>query len=116
MNWIRKIIVLNGLMLLFVFAFTADKSTIRHAEQEKTSSTTITTKSIHSSAFIEPTHSSTFIINHKSTDTPIAKWMTTFLITIPDFKKHNFHNTFFNQDINRCITVSILLFPFHYFW
>jgi hypothetical protein len=99
-----------------MFAFTADKSTIGQTEQEKSSSSTITEKSFHSSVFIEPTVSSTFVIHHKSTDTPIAKWMTTFLITIPVFKKYNFHNTYLNQDINRCITVSILLFPFHYFW
>jgi arginine exporter protein ArgO len=116
MNWIKKIIVFSGLMLLFIFAFTADKNTIRQTEQEKTSSSTITTKSIHSSVFIEPTHCATFIINHKTIDTPIIKWISTFLVTIPDFKKHNFHNTFFNQNINRCLSVSILLFPFHYFW
>jgi arginine exporter protein ArgO len=115
MNWIRKIIVFSGLMLLFIFAFTADKSTIRQTEQEKTSST-ITEKSIHSSVFIEPTVSSTFVIHHKTTDTAIIKWVSTFLITIPDFKKYNFHNTFLYQDINRCTVVSILLFPFHYFW
>lgn len=115
MNWIRKIIIFSGLVLLFTFAITADKSSNKQTKTEENNST-ITTKNIHSSAFIEPTHSSTLIINHKSTDTPIAKWMTTFLITIPVFKKYNFHNTYLNQDINRCITVSILLFPFHYFW
>jgi hypothetical protein len=115
MNWIRKIIIFSGLMLLFIFAITADKSTVGQTEQEKTSST-ITSKSIHSSVFIEPTLSSIFVIHHKTTDTAIIKWVSTFLITIPDFKKYNFHNTFLYQDINRCITVSILLFPFHYFW
>jgi hypothetical protein len=115
MNWIRKIIVFSGFMLLFIFAFTADKSTIEQTGQEKTSST-ITEKSIHSSVFIEPKVSSTFLIHHKTTDTAIIKWASTFLITIPDFKKYNFHNTFLYQDINRCATVSILLFPFHYFW
>jgi hypothetical protein len=115
MNWIRKIIIFIGLMLLFIFAFNADRSTIEQIEQEKTSST-ITEKSIHSSVFIEPTVSSTFAIHHNTTDTAIIKWVSAFLITIPDFKKYNFHNTFLYQDINRCTTVSILLFPFHYFW
>jgi hypothetical protein len=116
MNRIRKIIVFSGLMLLFIFAFTAERSTIEQTEQEKTSSSTITEKSIHSSVFIEPTVSSTFAIHYKTTDVSIIKWVSTFLITIPDFKKYNFHNTFLYQDINRCTTVSILLFPFHYFW
>jgi hypothetical protein len=116
MNLIRKIIIFSGLILLFMFAFTADKSTVGQTEQEKSSSSTITEKSIHSSVFIEPTVSSTFVIHHKTTDTAIIKWFSTFLITIPDFKKYNFHNTFLYQDINRCTTVSILLFPFHYFW
>jgi hypothetical protein len=114
MNWIRKTIVFTVLMLLFIFAFTANKSTVGH-EQQKTSST-ITEKSIHCSAFIEPTASPTIAIHHKTTDVSIIKWVSTFLISTYDFKKFNFQNTFLYQDINRCISVSILLFPFHYFW
>jgi hypothetical protein len=115
MNWIRKIIVFSGLMLLFTFAFNADKSTAEQTKQEKTNSS-ITTKSIHSLVFLEPTLTSTFITTHKTVDTAITKWVTTFLIVVPYFKKYNSYNVFSNQDINRCIKVSILLFPFHYFW
>ncbi|WP_268847282.1 hypothetical protein [Flavobacterium aestivum] len=115
MNWIRKIIIFSGLLFLFTFAITANKSNSEQTKPEENNST-ITAKGIHSSAFIVPRHGSTLIINHKSVDSPIIKWVTPFLITIPGFKKYNFHNTYLNQDINRCIKVSILLFPFHYFW
>lgn len=98
-NRIRKIIVLTGLILLTLFAVNADKNNIKQTKNEKTNST-ITLKNTHSSVFIEPTFSATFLINHKTTDTGIIKWVTTFLI----------------KAFDRCTKVSILLYPFHHFW
>ena len=115
MNWIRKIVVLIGFSIVFLVAFNADENRIDTIQSQKSSST-FSDDRIHSSIFIQPQALPTFALNSKTTTAGIAKWFENFLVAIPDFKVLNLFNTFLNQDINRCEKVSLLLFPFHYFW
>lgn len=115
MNLIRKIAVFIGLMIVFLFALNVNEIRINTIQTEKSNSA-FSNDSNHSSFFIQPQANISFIFNGKTANSIIAKWFENFLIKIPDFKILNLSNTFVNQDINRCEMVSILLFPFHYFW
>jgi hypothetical protein len=115
MNWIRKIVVLIGLSIVFLAAFNADEARIDTIQTEK-STPSFSDEKIHSSVFIQPQAITAFALNSKTITTVVAKWLENFLVAIPDFKVLKYFNTFLNQDINRCEKVSLLLFPFHYFW
>ena len=115
MNWFRKTLVFIGLLIAFLFAFSASEAPIHTIKSEKSSSS-VSVDSIHSSDFIQPQVSNTFTSYHKTPDYTIAKYLENFLIVIPDFKIRTFFIRFAKQDINRCEMVSLLLFPFHFFW
>lgn len=115
MNWIQKSVVFIGLSLVLLFAFNANKSVIAKIQLQKTDSS-FSVDSIHSSVFIQPQISSPFVLHHKTTEYTVAKYFENFLIVIPDLKVCTFFNRFAKQDINRCEMVSLLLFPFHFFW
>ncbi|MFV8372981.1 hypothetical protein [Flavobacterium sp. LB2P74] len=111
----RKTLVFIGLLIAFSFAFSAREASI-DTTQLKKSSSSISVDSIHSSDFIQPQVSNPFTSYHKTPDYTIAKYLGNFLTTIPDFKITTFIIRFEKQDINRCEMVSLLLFPFHFFW
>ncbi|MFV5701156.1 hypothetical protein ACM55F_04720 [Flavobacterium sp. XS2P12] len=115
MNSFRKTLVFIGLLVAFLFAFSASEAPIHITQLEKSSSS-ISDDGIHSSDFIQPQVSNSFNSYHKTPDYTIAKYLENFLIAIPDFKINTFFIRFAKQDINRCEMVSLLLFPFHFFW
>ena len=115
MNWFRKTLVFIGLSIAFLFAFNANDPTVDSNKIEKSSSS-VSVDSIHSSDFIQPQVSNTFTSYHKTPDYTSVKYLENFLIVIPDFKSSTFFIRFAKQDINRCEMVSLLLFPFHFFW
>ena len=115
MNWFRKTLVFIGLSIALLFAFTANDATVDSNKIEKSSSS-VSVDSIHSSDFIQPQVSNTFTSYHKTPDYTSVKYLENFLIEIPDFKSSTFFIRFAKQDINRCEMVSLLLFPFHFFW
>lgn len=115
MNWIRKTILIIGLSLVFLFAFNANESPGHSSEIEKTSSSFLP-DSIHTSVFIQPQFSTTFILNYKASNSTFVKYLERFLVAIPEFKIKILFNSYANQDINRCEMVSLLLFPYHSFW
>ncbi|MBC7747233.1 MAG: hypothetical protein H7Z76_01405 [Methylotenera sp.] len=115
MNWFRKTLVFIGLSIAFLFAFNANDVTVDSNKIEKSSSL-VSVDSIHSSDFIQPQVSSTFTSYPKTPDYTIAKYLENFLNVILDFNCSTFFIRFAKQDINRCEMVSLLLFPFHFFW
>lgn len=115
MDWIRKTIVFIGLSIAFLFAFNAKESIVDKIQMEKTDSS-FSVDSIHSSVFIQPQANNFFASTQKTHDFSVAKYFENYLVVIPDLKTDTHFTLFANQDINRCEMVSLLLFPFHYFW
>jgi hypothetical protein len=115
MNLFRKTLIFIGLLIVFLFAFSSNEAPIDIIQSDKSNSS-LSANSIHSSDFIQPQVSNTFTSYHKTPDYTIAKYLENFLNVIPDFKSSIFFIRFAKQDINRCEMVSLLLFPFHFFW
>jgi hypothetical protein len=115
MNWIRKTLVFIGLSIVFLFAFNANGSVVDKIQSAKTDSS-ISVDGIHSSVFIQPQTSSISTSPHKTPDFSVSKYFENLLVVIPDLKIGASFTLFTNQDINRCEMVSLLLFPFHFFW
>ena len=115
MNWIRKTIIFIGLSIVFLFAFTANETVVEKIQLEKTNSS-FSVDGIHSSVFIQPQAGSTFASPQKTPDFSVSKYFENLLVVLPEVKIVNSITLFANQDINRCEMVSLLLFPFHYFW
>lgn len=115
MNWVRKTLVFIGLLTAFLFAFSANQVSVHTIQSEKSNSS-IYVDSIHSPDFIQPQVSNRFTSYHKTPDYTIPKYLESFLIAIQDFKINTIFIRFVKQDINRCEMVSLLLFPFHFFW
>ncbi|MES2575431.1 MAG: hypothetical protein V4572_10850 [Bacteroidota bacterium] len=115
MNWIKKTIIFIGLTIVFAFAFSANESTVEKIQIEKQDSS-FSVDSNHSSVFIEPQTSNIVASPQKTADYLTVKYFENYLVVIPDFKISTHLTDYTNQDINRCEMVSLLLFPFHYFW
>jgi hypothetical protein len=115
MNWIRKTIIFIGLSIVFLFALSANEAVVGDIQLEKTESS-FSVDGVHSSVFILPQASSTFTAPNKTLDFSVLKYFENLLVVIPDLKIGKFLTAFAKQDINRCEMVSLLLFPFHYFW
>lgn len=115
MNWIRKIFVFIGLLLVFSFAFTANEISISNVPIEK-SKPSLSIEKIHSSAFIQPQASHLLPFSQKNPDFSFSKYLENYLEINSDLKIGISFPFFANQDINRCEMVSLLLFPFHIFW
>jgi len=115
MNWIKKTVVFIGLSIVLLFAFNANESAVEKIEIEK-NSPSVSPDGIHSSVFIQPQTASIFGLHYKTTDYTIAKYLEKFQVAILDFKVIKPFSRYAKQDINRCEMVSLLLFPFHYFW
>ena len=117
MTWIRKAIIFVGLLMLFLSAYNADKVVIDVILPQKTDSN-ITPDSIKTSAFIQP-QANFHVVADLKTNYPspsLSKWFDTFLIVIPDYKIQRSTFNFADQIINQRKKISILLYPFHYFW
>jgi|GEM_PF-6215996 len=71
---------------------------------------------LHATAFLQPETAHHIVAPVKSFSFLVAR--------LSDFLETNFTQsirlsltkTFLSQDINRCEAVSLLLFPFHFFW
>lgn len=117
MTWIRKAIIFVGLLMLFLSAYNADKVVIDVIQPQKTDSN-ITPDTIKTSAFIQP-QANFHVVADLKTNYPspsLSKWFDTFLIVIPDYKIQRSTFNFADQIINQRKKISILLYPFHYFW
>lgn len=115
MNWIKKIIIFIGFTIAFLFAFNANEVPVNKIQIEKKDSS-FSIDSIHSSVFIQPQAGNSFASPHKTPDFSVSNYFENYLTIARDLKTDISFTSFPNQDINRCEMVSLLLFPFHYFW
>ena len=115
MNWIQKTLIFIGLSIVFSFAINANETVVNKIQLEKTDSS-LSVDGIHSSVFIQPQASNPLVSPQKTPVFTVAKYFENYLVVIPDLKVVTPFALFANQDVNRCEMVSLLLFPFHYFW
>ncbi|MDX6181626.1 hypothetical protein SGQ44_06200 [Flavobacterium sp. Fl-77] len=115
MKWIRKTIIFVSLLFAALFAFQADQTAMDKRDSEKKENTF----SVHNSdalAFIQPQASFQLVASAKTSYPVVLKWFEALLIEIPDYQSILFANNFANQCFNQSKKLSILLYPFHFFW
>ena len=104
-----------GLSIAFLFASHANRNAVIKIQIEKTDST-FSVDGIHSSVFIQPQASISIASPQKTSDSFISKHLENYLVISPNLKVDILFTLFKNPDINPHKRVSLLLFPFHYFW
>ncbi len=109
-----KFIVFTGLLIQFSFAYSANHdSTISFP---KGNNSEINKESLSTSHFVLPSvERGTPDLKHNNR-IPVGLGENTLLPVFSNFKENNVKIILSDQDIDRCSKVSILLFPFHYFW
>lgn len=110
-----KFIVFTGLLIQFSFAYSANHDTTTFSRKDN--NTEFGKESISTSHFVQPS------IERRTPDLKSNNRVpadindsNTFLPLFSSFKENNLKIVLSDQDIDRCAKVSILLFPFHYFW
>jgi len=115
MNWIRKTIIFISLLGMAFFAFQAKDVTVHEIETQK-SDTNFSLDYLDASAFIQPQTSYQFAANIKTSHPGLVKWFDSLLVLIPSHKAVKSVSNFTNQYSLQSKKVSLLLYPFHYFW
>lgn len=115
MKWIKNIALISVLITVFLVFGKEDKKTVTMDYATKKSIENI--DFLKSSAFVAREIGQN-ISGSSRADVPLyAKWFESFYnIGASGFSFIKTTAIFARQDINRCLHVSILLFPFHIFW
>ena len=110
-----KFIVFTALLIQFSFAYSANQDVT--ISSRKDNSTAFSKESLSVSHFVQPSieRSNPDLKNSNRIPVNINDSNTT-LPLFSSFKENNLKIVLSDQDIDRCTKVSILLFPFHYFW
>lgn len=110
-----KFIVFAALLIQFSFAYSANHET--SFSQKKDHNTSFGKESLSISHFVQPSieRSNPDLKNNNRIPVDINEF-NTFLPLFSSFKENILKIVLSDQDIDRCANVSILLFPFHYFW
>jgi hypothetical protein len=110
-----KFIVLTGLFIQFNFAYSANQYIV--PSFQKGNNTSLTKESLNSSHFIQPSIDRGTLDQNQNSRIPVyINDCNTLSPLFSGLKENNLKIVLSDQDIDRCIKVSILLFPFHYFW
>ncbi|WP_264563677.1 hypothetical protein [Flavobacterium sp. N3904] len=110
-----KFIVIIGLFMQFSFAYSANQYAIPTFQKENNSS--LSKESLSSSHFIQPSvDRGALDLKHNNRISVDLSDCTLSSLLFSSFKENNPKIAVFDQDIDRCSQVSILLFPFHFFW
>jgi len=110
-----KFIVFTALLIQFSLAFGANHdSTI---SSKKDTATAFSKESLSVSHFVQPSieRSNPDVKNNNRIPTSFYNFNTAISLH-SSFKEDDLKIALSDQDIDRCSKVSILLFPFHYFW
>lgn len=115
MRKLWKFIVFTGLLIQFSFAYSANHdSTI---SQKKDNNTEFNKKSLGIAHFLQSNiERSNPDLKHNNRIPFNLNDSNTAILLFSNFKENELKIILSNQDINRCDKVSILLFPFHFFW
>jgi hypothetical protein len=110
-----KFIVFAGLLIQFSFAYSANNDSTIY--QKKDSNTAFSKESLSVSHFVQPSIERSNPDLKQNNRIPVnINDFNTSLPLFSTFKENNLKIVLSDQDIDRCAKVSILLFPFHYFW
>jgi hypothetical protein len=112
---LRNILFLQIFLAALFFVFT-EKQALQVSAYPQNPTSEFSQHGLHKPAFLQP-ETANHVVSH-------VKPFSFFVARLSDFIETGFTNsilsniskTFLSQDINRCETVSLLLFPFHYFW
>jgi hypothetical protein len=110
-----KFIVFTGLLIQFSFAYSANHDVT--ISFRKDNSSAFSKESLSVSHFVQPSvERSNPDLKHNNRIPVNIDDSNATLPLFSSFKESNIKIVLSDQDINRCTKVSILLFPFHYFW
>ena len=110
-----KFIVFAGLLIQFSFVYSANHDSRIYSKKDNT--TTFSKESLNVSHFVKPSieRNNPNLKQNNRILVHISEFNTQ-LTLFSNFKENNPKIVLSDQDIDRCVKVSILLFPFHYFW
>lgn len=111
-----KFVVFACLITQFSYPYTTNKNAVSSLQKE--TKTNFSKESLSSFYFVRPNiHRVTTSDLKNNTRIPVGfSYCTTELQLTPILRRIALKVILFAQDIDRCASVSILLFPFHYFW
>ena len=115
MKWIHKTVIFISLLIITFFAVQAEQIAVQKIETEK-SDTNFSKDYVDTSDFIQPQSTYQFAANIKTSQPNLVKWFDTLLVLIPGHRAVKSISNFTNQYSLQSKKVSLLLYPFHYFW
>ncbi|MEO7979019.1 hypothetical protein [Flavobacterium sp.] len=115
MKWIHKTFIFISLLIITFFAIQAENIAVEKIETEK-SDTNFSKNYVDTSDFIQPQSSYQFAVTIKTNQPNLVKWLGNLLVLIPSHQVVKSVSNFSNQYFLQSKEVSLLLYPFHYFW
>ena len=110
-----KFIVFVALLIQFSFAYSANHDLT--ISTKKDNNTAFSKESLSVSHFVQPSvERSNPNLKHNNRIPVQISDFNTALPLFSSYIENNPKTILSDQDIDRCAKVSILLFPFHYFW
>ena len=115
MKWIHKTVIFISLLIITFFAVQAEQIAVQKIETEK-SDTNFSKNYVDTSDFLQPQSTYQFAAAIKTYQPTLVKWFDNLLVLIPLHQAVKSVSNFSNQYSLQSKKVSILLYPFHYFW
>jgi len=115
MTFFKKILVFSAIVAVLFFISYEKQVAVIDMSSEKPQSF-YSDEGLHSLAFIQPQAEHHVVSENKTGSVFYAKWFSNHISFKAVFKVLNPLQKCFLQDTNRCKSVSLLIFPFHFFW
>lgn len=117
MKWIKNIVFFLLLAMAFVFGSAEAKASTHTFKKIDKNHSIENIDYLKATAFVKPQSSTQIASDTHDHLTFNAKWFAAYSeIRLSYFSILKEAVSFLLQDINRCLCVSVLLFPFHIFW
>jgi len=115
MKFLQKIVILFAIVAALFFVSYETPVSVVEITSEKQNSLEI--EGLHAALpFIQPQADHHIVSENKTGGAFFAKWLVNNFTFKVGFILKKPVQSFLFQDFDRCETVSLLLFPFHYFW